>query len=131
LPYWSSLKINNFPPYIIKLIDSYLTDRFYRVHVGDGVSKAREVKWGVAQVHNIPRTESLQLSMDAEDAALFVQSWRLEIITNRLNRVTLSLNKYFNRWIIKMNPTKSRSEDLTGSPDWTSAHGRAISNTLD
>jgi hypothetical protein len=115
------LIINNFQPYIIKLIGSYLTDRFYRVHVRDGASEAREVMWGVAQgtvlapalfnlyLHDIPRTEGVQPSMYKQDTALFVQSWRLDTITNRLNRAILSLQKYFNKWKIKMNPTKSQA----------------------
>jgi hypothetical protein len=60
-------------------------------------------------LHEIPRTEGVQLSMYADDTALFVQSWRLDTITNRLNRAILSLHKYFTRWKIKMNPTKSQA----------------------
>jgi hypothetical protein len=47
--------------------------------------------------------------MFADDTALFVQSWRLDAVTNRLNSAILSLNKYFNRWKIKINPTKSQA----------------------
>ena len=114
-----------FPHYLVKTIHSYLVERSFRVHVGEFASPAKEIKIGVAQgsvlapwlfnlyLHDIPRTQGVPLYMFADDTALSAQSWRLVTVINRLNKGISTLQKYFTRWKIKMNPTKSQAILLT------------------
>jgi hypothetical protein len=110
-----------YPTYLIKLIQSYLSDRTAYVSCLSAHSYVFDVTSGVPQgsliaphlfnlfLNDIPIPRKGQLSLYADDTAYFFQSnWKnLKAIKSELSKAVTNLQSYFHDWKIKLNETKT------------------------
>ncbi|GFW40796.1 RNA-directed DNA polymerase from mobile element jockey [Trichonephila clavipes] len=113
------LIINNFPPAIIHILYSYLTDRNYHVRVNDTLSDTHHVNIGVTQgsllgpvlfniyVNDIPSHPSTMINLYADDTAISATNKNTNFVTRALNKHLALLEEYFNKWKIKINVDKT------------------------
>lgn len=60
-------------------------------------------------MNDLPQTEHVTMSLFADDTALLTSSWRTDTITNRLQKSVDKIQKYFQKWKIKLNAAKTES----------------------
>jgi hypothetical protein len=60
-------------------------------------------------ISDIPRIPHVQLALYADDTALLTQSWRTDTIARRLSIAVDRLIKYFTRWRLRVNTTKTEA----------------------
>ena len=113
------VKILGFPMFVIRLVSSFLEDRFFRTRVGSTLSTIRPVSAGVPQgavmspslfniyVSDIPTDRDCTTAQFADDTATLSQSHRTPTIIRRLQRSGKRTTKYFTRWGIQTNGSKS------------------------
>jgi hypothetical protein len=120
---------NNYPPYLIKLIASYLRNRSAFVSVNNAHSTSFNLSAGVPQgsllaphlfnifINDMPVPKKGQLALYADDAAYYVQApWKnLNAIKKDLLCVLGIFNNYFNNWKIQLNQSKCEFIMLTKS----------------
>jgi len=58
-------------------------------------------------IADIPHPPDTQLALYADDVAILSQSWRPETITHRLNSAMSQLLRYFNKWKLWVNVSKT------------------------
>ncbi|GFW81552.1 probable RNA-directed DNA polymerase from transposon BS [Trichonephila clavipes] len=109
---------NNFPPALIHLINSYLTNRSYQVRVKDSLSNVYKVNLGAPQgsllgpiifniyINDIPTHPQTSLNIYADDTAIATTFKNHKSITKHLNNHLKLLETYFNTWKIKLNVEK-------------------------
>ena len=102
----------------VKLIDNMLSDRRFRVFVGEKSSKFRTLNNGLPQgsvlspilfnlyTSDLPLTESRKF-IYADDMALTFQNKSIEIIENKLSTDLDIMNNYFKNWRLSLNPSKT------------------------
>ncbi|GFU80900.1 RNA-directed DNA polymerase from mobile element jockey [Trichonephila clavipes] len=100
------IKINT-PPHLIKLISSFLTNRFFAVKVNNIHSTNRKINAGTPQgssispilfniyVNDIPRTSQSTICMFADDTAILAQSNELQLVTHFLHKHIAKLEDWF------------------------------------
>lgn len=111
----------NFPLKLIKIIHSYLSERFFNVYIGSISSSRREIKAGCPQgsclspiLYNIytsdfPTLQGCVTSIFADDTALLSSGiLATEVITN-LETALIEVHKYFSKWNILVNPQKTQA----------------------
>ncbi|GFS97388.1 RNA-directed DNA polymerase from mobile element jockey [Trichonephila clavipes] len=113
------LIINNFPPALIHIINSYLTNRSYQVRVKDSLSNVYKVNLGAPQgsllgpiifniyINDIPTHPQTSLNIYADDTAIATTFKTHKSITKHLNNHLKLLETYFNTWKIKLNVEKT------------------------
>ncbi|GFT18624.1 probable RNA-directed DNA polymerase from transposon BS [Trichonephila clavipes] len=109
----------NFPPAIIHILYSYLTNRKYKVRVNDTLSITHRVNIGVTQgsllgpvlfniyVNDIPSHPRTMINLYADDTAISATYKNTKSVTIALNKHLALLEKYFNDWKIKINVDKT------------------------
>ncbi|KAK9881891.1 hypothetical protein WA026_018088 [Henosepilachna vigintioctopunctata] len=113
------MKEKQFPRKITNIIMSYLEDRKYEVKIGNKKSKERKIEAGVPQasvlgplLFNIytsdtPKLKNCKIAQFADDTAIYISN-RNRIRTHRgLQEDMEILEKYYRKWKIKINPTKT------------------------
>ncbi|GFW81642.1 RNA-directed DNA polymerase from mobile element jockey [Trichonephila clavipes] len=110
----------DFPPPMIKLISSYLTDRNFSVKINDTYSSHRPTEAGVAQgtlisplLFNIYVNDNTILCMFADDIAILVSHTEPKLIARALNRHLLDLEDWFSKWKIALNVAKTEAVFFT------------------
>jgi hypothetical protein len=110
-----------YPPYLIRLLRSYLSDRQAFVFCQSASSFVFDVTSGVPQgsliaphlfnlfLNDIPIPRKGHLSLYADDTAYFIEaSWKnLKSIKAELIKTVNSLQSYFHDWKIKLNEAKT------------------------
>ncbi|GBM97576.1 RNA-directed DNA polymerase from mobile element jockey [Araneus ventricosus] len=91
----------HFPPYIIKIICSYLQDRYFTVAVKDTDSSSRKLNAGVPQggilapyifvlfMNDVPQQRNITLSLYADDTAILAQGKTPEQTLTFPSKITL------------------------------------------
>lgn len=115
------LIVNNFPLYLIILLHSYIRNRSIYVQLNNFISLIFDLCAGVPQgsvlgpilflifVNDAPRVKDVEDSIIADDKLMFTSSYRISAIINKLQRA-LDLNKkFFNKWKIKLNDSKTEA----------------------
>lgn len=123
----------NFPPTLVKLINSFIRDREFMVFVNGGKSKKMKMPAGLAQgtvlnpllftifLSDIPIPKDVELAMYADDIAVFTAHHNMDDIINDLNKSLSVIRDYFFQWKIKVNidklqaiifPTRQRQQEL-------------------
>lgn len=109
------------PTYICKLVQSFLEDRYFRVRVGSKLSVEKDIKAGVPQgavwspllfnvyTHDLPQPRDVTIASFADDTAAIATSKRTPTVVNRLQRASNAFSRYFKRWRIQINPSKSEA----------------------
>lgn len=108
-----------FPPYIVKLTHSFLSQRSFQVVTNDKISPFHAVPFGVPEgsclspvLYNIytadqPDIDPCYRALYADDTALFVSSSKRAEITIPLRNAYLTQLRYFRKWKISLKVTKT------------------------
>ncbi|GFW14287.1 RNA-directed DNA polymerase from mobile element jockey [Trichonephila clavipes] len=112
------LIINNFPPALIHLINSYLVNRSFQVKVNNTLSSTVFIKNGVTQgsllgpilfniyINDIPSHTLTMTNIYADDTSISATYKNHHTITKALNAHLILLEEFFNTWKIKINVDK-------------------------
>lgn len=119
----------NCPIYLIKLAQSFITDRSCFVQINDSKSLEYLIEAGVPQgsnwapllystyLYDIPTPSNCDEAIFADDTALKTKSGRhgIKIIKKNLEKGLLEVKNYFDSWKIKINPQKTEAIMFTHS----------------
>lgn len=109
----------NFPPHLIKIIHSYLTNRTFQVRVEKTLSTKLALRAGVPQggllspslfnyfINDIPKTNSTKLKIFADDTAIVAESSNSNQVNKYIQNHLNELEKYYQKWKIKINTSKT------------------------
>lgn len=112
---------NEIPLPLVKLIDSYLSNRNFNVHIGRESSSSRSMPAGVPQgsilgpylfimyLNDIPKQTRTSLACFADDTACYTSSPDDDLIIDRLQLAIDGLTGYFHKWKLKLNTTKTEA----------------------
>ena len=111
----------NFPIYIVKIIQNYLSDRTLQVSYQNGKSIRLPVRAGVPQgsilgpiLYNIFTSDhpdlppGCQKSLFADDTSISVKGRSIRVITSRLQKSLDIFNSYLKNWKITPNASKTQ-----------------------
>lgn len=118
-----------YPLYLIKLIQSYLSNRTAFVSINDSFSELFRILAGVPQgsviaphlfnifINDIPIPNEGEIALFADDTAYFIEanSSEFDFIKSSLLAALTSFQSYFNDWKIKLNDSKTEFIILTKS----------------
>lgn len=111
----------NFPTFLLKITRSFLSGRFFSVAINGTRSVPRRVKAGVPQgavtsptffnifFHDIPLPPDGEIAQLADDTAYLTSSSRVSTVTRRLQNSSSKFTRYFKRWKVRVNSTKSKA----------------------
>jgi Reverse transcriptase (RNA-dependent DNA polymerase) len=117
--------VGNFPIRIVKLTQSFLSDRKFHVTVGDGKSESHSVTSRVPQgavlsptlynffTHDFPTANGVEIALFADDTAVYCTSEDPDVITRELQTALNRINEYFSIWKVKANASKTQSVFFT------------------
>lgn len=106
---------------MIRLLNSFIRKRKFRVHINDSTSDEIDIPAGLAQgtcispilyalyVSDIPVPNKIEIALYADDTSIYTSAKRSNTIINRLNSTLRSLKIYFDIWKIKLNTAKTQS----------------------
>ncbi|GFT71618.1 RNA-directed DNA polymerase from mobile element jockey [Trichonephila clavipes] len=113
------LIINNFPPALIHLINSYLVNRSFQVKANNTLSSTVFIKNGVTQgsllgpilfniyINDIPSHTLTMTNIYVDDTSISATYKNHHTITKALNAHLILLEEFFNTWKIKINVDKT------------------------
>lgn len=111
----------NTPPYITKLIDSFLKDRKFSVYIQNKSSDTHDIHYGVPQgavlspvlyniyTYDVPIDPDCNIVQFADDTAFFRSHRCAKSIMKSLEKYGRTLHRYFKLWKISINSSKSQS----------------------
>lgn len=115
------LFINDVPICLVKLIQSYLFERKFKVFINSTSSDPYDMPAGVPQgsvlgpllfliyINDIPKQPRTYLACFADDTASYSSSSDEDLIISRLQFSLNLLADYFNKWKLKLNETKTEA----------------------
>lgn len=107
--------------YLVKMINVFIRNRKFAVHINNSVSNHINIQAGLAQgtcispilyplfVADMPLTDNTETALYADDTAVITSAKQSRTIVNRLNETFISLHKFFDQWKIKINSTKTQA----------------------
>lgn len=110
----------NFPIYITKLIKSFLTNRTFQVKLKNEESTERMIPAGVPQgsvlsptlysiyLSDFKKSTNTEIAFYADDTALITNGKSTNTILKKLSKGLQDINRYYFKWKIKLNPTKTQ-----------------------
>ena len=129
----------NIPTGIVKIIESFLTDRTFITKIEDSFSSTRHILAGVPQgsclspilyliyINDMPTTPKANLSLFADDTMFFTIDKNPKRAAIQLQHQLNLATTWFHRWRIKINPTKTTGV-LFGRSDTTHVPPLTIDN---
>lgn len=114
-----------FPPHLIKLLHSYLTNRFFKVKVNGALSSARPILAGLPQgsclgpelyaifVNDVTPFAKTKLALFADDTAICATSFCAEVANKQTQIHANLLQKWWDLWKITINSDKTEQIVLT------------------
>lgn len=115
----------NFPPFILKIVRSFLSGRRFSVSIGGTRSAPRTVAAGVPQgavlsptlfnvyLHDVPLPPDGDVAQLADDTAFLASSHRTSAVIRRLQKTSNQFTRYFKRWKVRVNGFKSQATLFT------------------
>jgi len=109
------------PDGIIRVVRSYLMDRYFVVNFCDKKSAAYSMDAGVSQgsvlglvlfnifINDIPKSRNSGLAVYADDTAVSTSSWSTALLTRRLQTYVDDILRYFTDWKMSINPDNSEA----------------------
>lgn len=109
------------PSFLVRMVNSFIRNRTFAVHINDGISDTIQINAGLPQgtsispilyalyVADIPVNDKTQIAQYADDTALYTAAKRSNYIVNKLNSSLQSLQQYFRKWKIKVNENKTQA----------------------
>jgi hypothetical protein len=106
---------------LIKLINSYLTNRKFRVSVEGELSTPREIRAGVPQgsvlaptlyslyINDTPRTPGVHLALFAYDTCLYTTDCKESYVLRKLQRELNAMEEWCEKWNIKIHEDETRA----------------------
>lgn len=110
-----------FPRYLCRMIREFTADRFFEVHVFDAKSGPRPIPAGLPQgsilspilysiyVSDLKLNRHSNSACYADDTAIYASANRTKTICTRLQGTLRRVEKFCNKWKIKINPTKTQA----------------------
>lgn len=110
-----------FPAYLIKMIDAFIRNRKFIVHVNDAKSNYINIPAGLAQgtcispilyalyIADMPIPTNTQVALYADDTGVYTAAKQSNTIVNRLNESMNSIEAYLRKWRIKANASKTQA----------------------
>lgn len=107
------------PLYLIHIIKNFLKQRSFYIDINSAHSTQRHILAGVPQgsvlgpilfniyTHDIPQVSDCKLSLFADDAAIYTTGLQYNSINNSMQNYLYTLEKYYHKWKIKINPNKT------------------------
>lgn len=111
----------NTPMSLVKIIKSYLSNRFFQVHINECSSYPKPVPAGVPQgsilgprlflifLNDIPTQTRTSLACFADDTASFTSSKDINLVIGRLQLSIDLLQSFFMKWKLKINASKTEA----------------------
>lgn len=108
------------PTYLIRIINAFIRNRCFAVHVNNCASRYVQIPAGLAQgtcispilyalyIADMPTIENIETALYADDTSLYTAAKCSNTIIRRLNSAFLVLQKYFKKWRIKLNESKTQ-----------------------
>lgn len=115
------MRESKFPNKLINIIQSYLEKRHVKIRIGEETSSEIEIKAGVPQgsvlgptlfniyISDIPRNLNAKIAQFADDTAIYLTHRNKTSMTKQLQEDMEKLDKYFKKWRIKVNETKTEA----------------------
>jgi hypothetical protein len=110
---------NKIPINMVKLLQSYLTDRKFRVKIENTLSETQLIKAGVPQgsvlglftwfINDIPTFAKTKLALYADDTAIYAHSFNGEVANRQVQLHLNMILKYFDEWLITINASKTET----------------------
>jgi len=104
---------------IIRILHSYLMDRYFLVNFCGQKSAAYSVDAGVSQgsvlgpmllfINDIPKSRNSGLAVYADDTTVYTSSWSTALLTRRLQTYVDDILRYFTDWRMSINSDKSKA----------------------
>lgn len=111
----------NIPLYLLKLLNSFLTDRTFNVKVNENLSSTKRINAGVPQgsilgprlflyyINDIPKNPNTNIALFADDTAVYSTSWgKPKTILDTQAHVN-DIVAFFHKWKLKVNETKTET----------------------
>ncbi|KAL1138083.1 hypothetical protein AAG570_009778 [Ranatra chinensis] len=114
----SKLISYNIPDALVNVLHSFLSDRQFRVKIDEIFPGRKPTKAGVPQgsllgptlfnfyVNDLSASPGTKVAMYADDTAFLAQSWKLSLVSNRLQGALDKAQSLFSRWRMRVNPSK-------------------------
>ncbi|GFV39692.1 RNA-directed DNA polymerase from mobile element jockey [Trichonephila clavipes] len=111
----------NFPPYIVKIVSSYLRDRSFQVRISVTLSRIGNIETGSPQgsilsrmfyslfTYDFPTTPTVDICLFTDDATIIAQANKLVTVKKNLQGYLHKLQGWLTKWRIKINVTKSQA----------------------
>lgn len=113
------------PPYLLNTIASFISNRTFCVRINSCLSNIKQAKAGIPQgsilgpvlfnifLHDIPHPPSATMAMYADDTAIITQHENIDTAAQALQEAIVSLQEYFKKWQITLNPSKCETKIFT------------------
>jgi len=113
------------PKQYTEILDSYLTERFFRIKQGDAYSELKEINAGVPQgsvlgpvlyllyTSDLPKLENNTVATFADDTAILAVGSSNEEATEKLQTAIDQMQKWTKKWRIHLNESKSVHVNFT------------------
>ncbi|GFT14625.1 RNA-directed DNA polymerase from mobile element jockey [Trichonephila clavipes] len=111
----------NLPPYLIKIIYEYLSNRTFQVKINSIHSRIGSIQAGTPQgsilspllyslyTYDFPTSPTVEVCLFADDAAILSQARSPEIVRKNLQSYLIKLKKWLTLWRISINTSKSQA----------------------
>ncbi|KAL4089504.1 hypothetical protein QTP88_024529 [Uroleucon formosanum] len=136
------LKMLNTPNAIYNLIKSYLTARCFKVKINDTTSQLNIINAGVPQgskispllfnlyVSDFPTSINTEIALYADDSAIYSSSTDVETVTKNIQDHLNDIQKWGDKWKIKLNPQKSTAVLFTNRRPKTPGNLKLYGNNI-
>lgn len=116
-----------FPPYLIKIMRSYLSDRIMVLTTHESTATPKPVLHGVPQgsilgpllfiifLADMPKSPQALTCLYADDTALLTTSKNARRAVLTMQRVLQKIINYFEKWRMSVNPSKTQAIFFTGN----------------